>query len=305
MSGTILVVGSANTDMSIKLDRIPRPGETVLGGELDVAQGGKGANQAVAAARAGGRVTLVARLGRDMFGDQALEGYRAEGIDVGFVSRDPDAPSGVALICVDAGGENSIAVAGGANARLSPADLASADPAFADAGLLLLQLETPMETVLAAATRASSHGVRTILNPAPARDLPDDLLQQVSILTPNEIEAEQLTEVSVSNIAGARAAAAALRNRGATAVVITLGEQGALVVEEDRDTHLPGFPVTPVDTVGAGDVFNGALAVAVAEGRPLVEAARFANAAAALAVTRRGAQPAAPTRAEIETQLRA
>jgi ribokinase len=296
----ILVVGSSNTDMIIKLDRIPRPGETILGGAFVTAAGGKGANQAVGAARAGGQVTFIARVGHDMFGDQAVAGFIRDGINVNHVVRDKTNPSGVALIFVAKDGENSIAVAGGANAKLSPADVRKAKAAFAAASVLVMQLETPLETVQAAADFAAKAGVRVILNPAPAQPLPDKLLKCVSILTPNETEAELLTGIAVTDTATAAVAAAKLRALGVQTVIITLGARGAFVATESGQQLVPGFKVKAVDTTAAGDIFNGALAVALAEGKPLKQAVRFANAAAAISVTRLGAQPSAPTRREIE-----
>ncbi len=303
-SSSILVVGSSNTDMIIKLDRIPRPGETILGGAFVTAAGGKGANQAVGAARAGGQVTFIARVGQDMFGDQAVAGFVKDGINVDYVMRDKTNPSGVALIFVAKDGENSIAVAGGANAKLSPADVRKAKAAFAGAGVLVMQLETPLETVQAAADLAAKAGVRVILNPAPARPLPDKLLKRVSILTPNETEAELLTGIAVKDDASAAVAAAKLRARGVQTVIITLGARGAFVATQSGGQLVPGFKVKAVDTTAAGDIFNGALAAALAEGKLLDLAVRFANAAAAISVTRLGAQPSAPTRREIERFLK-
>lgn len=296
----IVVVGSSNTDMIIKLDHIPRPGETILGGEFVTAPGGKGANQAVAAARAGGRVSFIARVGRDMFGDQAVEGFRADEIDVEHVSRDKSAPSGVALIFVAKDGENSIAVASGANNRLTPRDVKKARDVIASASVLVLQLETPMETVHAAAELAAGAGVRVILNPAPAQALPDELLRLVSILTPNESEAELLTGIRVEDDSSAGRAADVLLNRGVQTVIITLGPRGAFLASADSRKLIKGFAMNAVDTTAAGDVFNGALAVALAEGDAPERAVRFANAAAAISVTRMGAQPSAPKRKEID-----
>jgi ribokinase len=238
-----------------------------------------------------------------MFGDQAIAGFVADGIHVEHILRDSEAPSGVALIFVARDGENSIAVAGGANARLSPIDVLAAQPALEGADTLLMQLETPLETVQTAAELAASRGVRTILNPAPAQPLPDPLLRLVSILTPNETEAELLTGIPITDEASIAFAAGALRHRGVATVVVTLGGRGAFVSTADIEHLVPGFPVTPVDTTAAGDIFNGALAVALGEGCPLLEAVRFANAAAALSVTKLGAQPSAPARAEIDRIL--
>jgi ribokinase len=304
MGNKVVVVGSSNTDMIIQLDRIPQPGETVIGGEFSTAAGGKGANQAVAAARAGAEVTFVARVGADMFGRQAVERFASDRIDVSHVLEDSSAPSGVALIFVDQHGENSIAVASGANARLTPADVLAARDAISSAAIMVIQLETPLDTVRAAVELAGSHGVRVLLNPAPAQLLGAEILRHVSVLTPNETEAALLTGIEVSSEADAAAAAEKLSSMGVAAILITLGARGAFVFDSDHRELVAGFPVEAVDTTAAGDVFNGALAVALADGSPLVEAVRFANAAAALSVTKLGAQPSAPTRAEIERLLR-
>jgi len=303
MGNKIVVVGSSNTDMIVKLPHLPKPGETVSGGAFSTAAGGKGANQAVAAARAGAEVGLVARVGDDSFGEQAIAGFVGDGIDVRYVTRDSGAPSGVALIFVDDGGENCIAVAPGANGRATPEDVDAAEDLIGGAEALVMQLETPIETVGRAAALARQHGVRVILNPAPARPLNDELLANVSILTPNESEAELLTGVQVSDDAGAEEAARALAARGVDTVILTLGSRGAFVFESDSGELVPGFEVQAVDTTAAGDVFNGSLAVGLAEGMPLTGAVRFANAAAALSVTKLGAQPSAPTRSEIESFL--
>ncbi|HNQ73136.1 MAG TPA: ribokinase [Verrucomicrobiota bacterium] len=299
----VIVVGSSNTDMIIQLDRIPKPGETILGGRFTTAAGGKGANQAVAAARAGGAVTFIARLGRDMLGDQAVAGFAADRIRTQFIVRDRRSPSGVALIFVDARGENSIAVAPGANGNLTPADVRRAKAAFTAGGILVLQLETPLRAAQAAAEHAVAVDMRVILNPAPARALPNTLLRQLYLLTPNESEAELLTGIAVSDTASARQAAGVLRQRGVRNVIVTLGARGALVDGADGAGWIPAFKVKPVDSTAAGDVFNGALAVGLAEGRSLLDAARFGAAAAAISVTRLGAQTSAPARQEIERLL--
>jgi ribokinase len=299
----ILVVGSSNTDMIIRVPHIPRPGETILGGEFSMAPGGKGANQAVAAARAGGRVTFLARVGEDVFGARAMANFEADGIDVRFIMRDGRAASGVALINVAASGENSISVASGANALLAPEDVQGAEKAFEGAEIVLMQLETPRDTVRAAARIARARGIPVILNPAAACPLDDDLLGSVSVITPNESEAEILTGIKVGTEADARQAAAALRVRGPRLVIITMGERGCYVASDEFEGRVPAFQVTPVDTTAAGDIFNGALAVALAEKQPLAAALRFASAAAALSVMKLGAQPSAPTRQEIEDFL--
>jgi ribokinase len=289
--------------MILSVARIPRPGETVLGGRFATAPGGKGANQAVAAARAGGTVSYVGRLGRDALGDQALAGLRREGISVSHVVRDAAHPSGVALIFVGSDGENSIGVAGGANQRLSAKDVVRAHALITGARVVLLQLETPLKTVEAAARFAHAGGAAVILNPAPAQALPDRLLRKVMILTPNETEASILSGIRVSDIASAKRAARILRRRGALNVIVTLGAKGAVVATESGETWIASFKVKAVDSTAAGDVFNGALAVRIAEDCPLLEAVGFAHAAAALSVTRAGAQPSIPTRREINALL--
>ncbi|MEI6568611.1 MAG: ribokinase [Verrucomicrobiota bacterium] len=300
----IIVVGSSNTDMIIRLDHIPRPGETILGGEFFTAAGGKGANQAVGAARAGGKVTFIAKVGLDMFGDNAVAGFKKEGINTDHVLRDTSSPSGVALIFVAKDGENSIAVAGGANGNLSSEDVIHASELFAGASMLVMQLETPLETVQTAADLAVKGGVQVILNPAPACPLHDELLRNISIITPNEMEAELLTGIKVTDNDSASKAADILLARGVKIVIITLGSRGAFVAGEGIRKLVPGFRVNAVDTTAAGDTFNGALAVALVEGIALEEAVRFANAAAALSVTRMGAQSSVPARMEIEEFLR-
>jgi len=301
---SIVVVGSSNTDMIIRVPRIPRAGETLLGGEFLTAAGGKGANQAVGAARAGGKVAFIARVGRDAFGDQAIAGLLRDGIDVSRVFRDKLTPSGVALIFVAQDGENSIAVAGGANAKLSPSDVKKAAGVIRSAGLLVAQLETPLATVTAAVELAVKAGVPVILNPAPARPLPNSLLERISILTPNETEAELLTGIKVTDAAAAAKACSKLRSRGVGTVILTLGERGAFLADANGQRLVPGFKVKTVDSTAAGDIFNGALSVALAEGKAVFDAVRFANAAAALSVTRLGAQPSAPSRADIEKFIR-
>jgi ribokinase len=299
----IVVVGSSNSDMIVQLDHLPRPGETVIGGKFSTAAGGKGANQAVAAARAGGRVALVARVGDDELGTEAMAGFRRDGIDVRHVSRDRAHRSGVAFILVDRHGENSIAVASGANGHLRPAEVRKAGPLLRRAGVLLTQLETPRVAVAAAIELVSAAGGTVILNPAPARPLPRRLLRQVSVLTPNESEAGLLTGIKLDTHAAVGNAATRLRAQGAQAVVITLAARGVFVADGVTHGFFPGFKVTARDATAAGDIFNGALAVALAERRPLTAAVRFAQAAAALSVTRLGAQASAPTRAEIEQFL--
>jgi ribokinase len=303
MPAHVVVVGSSNTDMVINVPHLPKPGETIMGGRFAVAGGGKGANQAVAAARSGGQVDFIACVGSDSFGDTAVNAWKKDGISVDLVVRDQSAPSGVALIFVDSAAENCIAVAPGANDRLAPADIDRGTSAIAAASIMLLQLEVPLETVRHALAVARSCGTRTILNPAPARPLDQEILASISIITPNETEAELLTGVRIDDDASAERAATLLLERGPETVIITLGSRGAFLATGTMRKLIPGFAVTPVDTVAAGDVFNGALAVALAEKRSLIESIRFGHAAAAISVTRHGAQPSAPRRDEIERLL--
>lgn len=300
---SIVVVGSSNTDLIIRLKRLPRPGETVVGGAFFTAAGGKGANQAVAAARAGGKVTFVGCLGRDRLGDEALAGFVREGVDAKYVSRSSRSASGTALIFVAQSGENSIAVAGGANDDLSPLHIRKARTVIARAKGLLIQLEIPLPTVEAAVHIAAANGVRVILNPAPARPLPDRLLRSISILTPNQSEVEALTGITIKGITQAERAAEKLRRRGVETVIITMGAQGALISSPEGTELVRGFKVRAVDTTAAGDVFSGTLALALTQGQRMHEAVRFANAAAALSVKCVGAQTSAPTRIAIEKLL--
>jgi ribokinase len=284
--------------MVIKVDQIPAPGETVIGHEFVMAAGGKGANQAVAAARLGAEVIFVACLGNDSFGDRAVAGYEQEGIDTTWVVRDEEAASGVALIFVDQSGENSIAVASGANAHLAPHDVEEAAQAITSADALLIQLEVPLPSVSRAIELASEAGVPTILNPAPAQAIPSSLLTRVSIATPNEHE----IRVVVGDHDRA-AAVARMLDAGTQTVLVTLGSAGVLWAEGDWRERVPAFPVHAVDTTAAGDAFNGALACALARGLTTAEAIRYANAAAAITVTRMGAQPSLPTRSEVDDFL--
>lgn len=303
MTARVTVVGSLNMDLVIRSPRIPRPGETIIGGEYHNVPGGKGANQAVAAARLGAHVSMVGRVGSDAFADQLLENLAADGIDHAFVIRDREAATGVALIVVDDAGQNTIVVASGANRRLSPADVDAAKVAIAGADALLLQLESPLETVTRAAEVARAHSVTVILNPAPARALPVELLALVDVLIPNESETALLTGMPVGNQAEAEAAAGALRNSGVGTVILTLGERGALLAQEEGAEVFPAFAVEPVDTTAAGDAFVAGLAVALAEGRALDEAVQWGNAAGGLATTKLGAQPSLPTRQALAQML--
>ncbi|GAC1422754.1 MAG: ribokinase [Flavisolibacter sp.] len=296
---SIVIIGSSNTDMVVKTDRIPKPGETILGGSFFMNAGGKGANQAVAAARLGGAVTFIANVGNDFFGREAIQLLQKEGIDTNFITIDINHPSGVALITVDKKGENNIVVASGANASFNAEILAAAKGVIEHASILLMQLEIPMETTYYAASAASAREATIILNPAPACALPPSLLSFISIITPNQSEAEMLSGVTITDIASAHQAASIILDKGVKTVIITLGSKGALVVQERFSKLIPTPKVEAVDTTAAGDVFNGALAVALAEGFSITEAVAFGCHAAAISVTRLGAQASAPHRYEI------
>jgi ribokinase len=300
MQPTILIAGSSNTDMVIKTNHIPLPGETVIGGSFFMNAGGKGANQAVAAARLGGNIVFICKTGDDIFGQQAKDLFNKEGIDTRFVLTDTAQPSGAALIMVDEKGENCIAVASGANAALQPADIQQAHAAIETSAIVLMQLEIPLATVTYIASIAESKKIKLILNPAPACELPDELLSKVAIITPNESEAEKLTGIKVSDHKTAALAAQALKEKGIATVIITMGAQGVLLFHENKFTHVASLKVEAVDTTAAGDVFNGALAVALAEGKEMEAAVSFACKAAALSVTRLGAQASAPNRNEVD-----
>jgi ribokinase len=285
--------------MVVNAVRIPAPGETILGGTFFMNPGGKGANQAVAAARLGGNVLFLAKTGNDIFGDQARQNFIKEGIDTSLLMRDEGYPSGVALITVDANGENSIVVAPGSNNQLTGKDVEAAAPQIARAGYVLMQLEIPIETVEKAAKIATESHVSVILNPAPAQPLSDSLLKQIAILTPNQTEAELLTGISVTDLPSAEASAKILRNKGIDTVIITLGDQGAYVLTQTESFHVAVQKVKAVDTTAAGDVFNGALVVALSEGNSIRDAVNFACRASAISVTRLGAQASAPYRQEL------
>ncbi len=297
--GKIVVVGSSNTDLVIKTDRIPEAGETVLGGHFMMAAGGKGANQAVAAQRLGSDVTFVASVGDDLFGKNAVEGYAREKMNTDFISVKAGVPSGVASIFVDANAENVIVVAPGANSELGKAEIDAAESEIAAADFVLMQLEIPMDTVEYVAEKAFEAGTRLVLNPAPAAKLSDGLLSKLWLITPNRTEAQLITGLQVNNEEEAAAAAEALRAKGVRNVVITLGSKGAYVLSENFKGLIPANPVKAVDTTAAGDTFNGALCVALSEGRSFQDSCRFAAKASAIAVTRMGAQPSIPYRMEI------
>jgi ribokinase len=301
MPASIVIIGSSNTDMVIRADRLPLPGETVLGGTFFMNPGGKGANQAVAAARLDGNVIFICKIGDDIFARKALEVFEEEGIQTKFIIIDRDHPSGVALITVNAEGENCIVVAPGTNGLLTPNDLNQAAPAISRAGIILMQLEIPLETVDYIASTVNKK-IRVVLNPAPARELPDSLLKNISIITPNEIEAGKLTGINIVDKRTAESAAMILQNKGIKTVIITLGSEGAMLLDEDEFMHVPGYPVKAVDTTAAGDVFNGALVVGLSEGMNMKEAVEFSCRAAAISVTRLGAQSSAPFKDELRIQ---
>ncbi len=310
MKPAIAVVGSLNMDFVVTTERLPAPGETVLGRDFQMNPGGKGANQACAAgklSRPEVRTLMIGRVGYDMFADHLKASLAAAGVDVGAVHATKSAPTGVALIWVDAEGQNSIVVAAGANLLLSTSEVEPMRPVFRQCGLALFQLETPLSTVQAALAAAREEGARTILDPAPARRLPDGMLEAVDILTPNETEACILLGRPAGRVGLAEAPelAARLREAGAGEVVLKLGDAGCYYSGPEGDDHVAGFKVEARDSTAAGDTFNGALAVALAEGKPMRDALRFANAAAALSVTRSGAQASVPTRAEVEEFLAA
>ena len=303
MSAKVTVIGSLNIDL-VTNAKIPLPGETVIGGDLHTVPGGKGANQAVAAARLGADVIMVGRVGNDVFAQQLLDNLTKFHVNHDHVIQDPGAASGVALIVVDSAGENSIVVAPGANSLLTPADVEAAEGAIESADLILLQLEIPLETVHSAAQLAHKHGTKVILNPAPAQPLPEELLARVDVLIPNEIETALLSGMPANNQAEIGAAAAKLRQMGVGIVILTLGDRGALLANEAGTLHFPPFvPPSVVDTTAAGDAFVGGLATALAEGKSVAEAVPWGNASGSLAVTRLGAQPSLPSREEVEVLL--
>lgn len=298
-SKKILVIGSSNTDMVIKTNKFPAPGETILGGKFLMNPGGKGANQAVAAQRLGGNVTFIGKTGHDIFGRQAVELLKSEGINTEFMVTDSENPSGVALITVDKNGENSIVVASGANGTLSTGDLVNAQALFETADIILLQLEIPLNTVISVAELSVQKGRKVILNPAPAQPLPESLLKGLYMITPNESEAGLLTGMAVTDVASADRAALELKRKGVQNVIITMGAAGAYVLSAEFTGMVAAPGVMAVDTTAAGDTFNGALALFLSERKTIHEAVRLACKAASIAVTRIGAQASIPRRKEV------
>jgi len=300
MAGKVVVVGSSNIDLIMKMDRLPRPGETVTEAEFAQVFGGKGANQAVGAARAGGNVAFVSCVGDDAYGGQVIENLKRDGIDTRHVSQEEGVASGTALIMIDAGGENCISVAPGANYRLTPAHVDRARDVIEEATVVIAQCEILPETLDHVIDLGFRLGKLVLLNLAPARPLNDTSLGKLGALAVNETEAEFLTGLPVTTDAEVQAAAGALLARGPKIAIVTLGARGAWVAVEGHQGLVPGFEVDPVDTTAAGDVHCGALAVGLVEGQALLDAVAFANAAAALSATKLGAQPSAPSRGEID-----
>ena len=296
----ILVVGSLNMDLVVRVPHTPMPGETVLGGDFETFPGGKGANQAVAAARMGGDVTMVGRVGNDDFGDTLIECLVNNKVKTTYVIKDAEASTGIAMIAVASNGENSIVVASGANSDVSVDDVNNARDLMRESDILLMQLECPLEAVTEAVDLAKAYDLKVVLNPAPAQQLSETLLSNVAYLTPNQKELQMLTGEEDDDKAIKK-----LFKWGVKNLIITLGPNGTRVVTEDMDKHLPAVEITAVDTTGAGDAFNGALAVALAEGKPLLQAVQYGMAAGALSATKRGAQPSLPTRDEVEQLLKA
>jgi ribokinase len=295
----IIVLGSLNMDLVVKVERMPRPGETVSGGELRTIPGGKGANQAVAAAKLGGRVAMVGRVGGDAFGSVLMDALEGHGVDTSLVGRDGDSSTGTAVILVDAEGENRIVISAAANGKVSAEDVDRAEPLMEQAAFLILQFETPLATVDYALQRAAHHPVRVILNPAPCQPVSDAFLSRVDCLVLNETETQILTDMQVTDLDTAERAAQMLVARGVPHVILTLGERGALLATEDRVDYVPADSVSVVDTTAAGDAFVGGLAVACTQGFPLLEAVRYSTCAGTLAVTKLGAQTSLPSAEEV------
>lgn len=300
----IIVVGSLNMDLVINAENIPRPGETVLGNGFKQIPGGKGANQADAVAKLGADVAMVGAVGDDSFGQALTESLRRDQVDVSHVTKKPGVPTGVAAIIVEKSGNNAITVASGANFELMEADVDYADEVFERGDILLTQLESPLDTVIHALKKARKHEIRTILNPAPGRELPDEIYPLIDVITPNETELEILTGLPVSSLEEIEKASNVLLHKGIKDVLVTLGSNGALHVTEHEVRHHKGHQVKAVDTTAAGDCFNGAVAVGLSEGKDLSSSITFAMAAAALSVTRHGAQTSLPMRADVDNFMK-
>jgi ribokinase len=297
----IIVVGSLNADLVVRSPRFPQPGETISGEDLKIIPGGKGANQAVASARQGTSTAMVGRVGNDSFGPELIDNLQQNGVDTAHVQTDPASATGTAIIVVDANGQNSIVLSPGGNGRVTPVDIEQVT--FSDYQLLLLQLEIPVDAVLAAAKRAKEHGLLVLLNPAPARSLPGELLALADFLVPNESELSLLTDMPANDIPSAENAAKTLLGRGIQNVIVTLGANGALIVNQQGTKHIPSFKVEVVDTTAAGDAFIGGFASALLQNKSMQDAVRYGCACGALAATRFGAQPSLPNKEEVETFL--
>ena len=300
----IVVIGSSNTDMVVRAKKLPLPGESIIGGDFFMNQGGKGANQAVAASRLGGNVTFIGKLGDDVFGHKARQTYENENINCEYLFTDDYVPSGVALISVDQHGQNSIVIAPGSNANLTIEDIDSSIDAIENADIMLIQLETPIDTVEYAIQKSAKKGIRVILNPAPAQKLNEEILKDLYIITPNEVEARLLTGVEVLDETSIDLAASILLKSGVKNVIITLGSKGAYIKNETVSKLVHAPSVVAIDTTAAGDTFNGALTVAIAEGLEINEAVRFANIAASIAVKGLGAQTSIPHRNQVDEQFK-
>ncbi len=300
----IAVIGSLNMDLVVRTPRIPKPGETIIGADdLHTIPGGKGANQAYASAMLGAEVSMVGRVGDDAFGEHLITNLKKAGVNTHHITRDSDASTGIAMIVVEQDGQNSIVVSPGANGHVSPPDVSRAEEVIRSASLILLQLEIPLPTVIKAAQVAKHQGIKVVLNPAPAQQLPAELLSLTDILIPNETEAAMLSGCDVGTDDGIRQAAARLCQSGAKTVIMTRGSRGASLITGNEIVHFPAVPIDPVDTTAAGDAFVGSFAVALAEGRSISEAVRYGNAAGALSSTKSGAQPSMPGREDLNKML--
>jgi ribokinase len=299
----ILVVGSLNADLVVRAPRFPQPGETISGDDLQIIPGGKGANQAVAAAKQGASISMIGRVGNDSFGPELINNLKRNNVDSSHIQTDPGSATGTAIIVVDSNGQNSIVLSPGANGKVSPADVKTAS--FSDHKLLLLQLEIPIETVLSATQHAKEKGLRVLLNPAPARALPEELISLPDFILPNETELSLLTNQPVIDITSAEKAAKMLLELGAQNVIVTLGANGALIVSSKQVTHVNTYNVEVVDTTAAGDAFIGGFASALLQNESLEESVRYGCACGALATTKFGAQPSLPTKEEVDRFLKA